>query len=210
MLLTSSTTFATLPSLCAEPQARIEQFMPITMVMRAHMVLYCSIAVPATTVAEFIRYAKTQPEPILYGANLGAIGHLCGEMMKQKVGIQMTDIHYRSSIMLQQMLLRNDVQTGFDGVPAHAGLVADGKLRALGVTGDQHIPLLPGMPTLAEAGYPGIAIGTAFSRPRAHRNRSSSGLSTLCTGRRPRAISASSSNRRVPRSRAIRQPISPL
>jgi tripartite-type tricarboxylate transporter receptor subunit TctC len=158
LLLTSSTTFATLPNLYADPQVRIEQFMPMTMIMRAHMVLYCSTAVPANTVAEFIQYAKAQPEPILYGANLGAIGHLCGEMMKQKVGIQMTDVPYRSSIMLQQMLLRNDVQTGFDGVPAHAGLVADGKLRALGVTGDQHIPLLPGTPTLAEAGYPDIAI----------------------------------------------------
>ena len=158
LLLTSSTTFATLPNLYAEPQVRIEQFMPMTMIMRAHMVLYCSMAVPATTVAEFIQYAKAQPQPILYGANLGAIGHLCGEMMKQKTGIQMTDVPYRSSLVLQQMLLRDDVQTGFDGVPAHAGLVADGKLRALGVTGNQRVPLLPGTPTLAEAGYPDIAI----------------------------------------------------
>ena len=158
LLLTSSTTFATLPNLYAEPQIRIEQFMPMTMVMRAHMVLYCSTAVPAKTVAEFIQYAKAQPQPVLYGANLGAIGHLCGEMMKQKTGIQMTDVPYRSSLVLQQMLLRDDVQMGFDGVPAHAGLVADGKLRALGVTGHQHIPLLPGVPTFAEAGYPDIAI----------------------------------------------------
>jgi tripartite-type tricarboxylate transporter receptor subunit TctC len=158
LLLTSSTTFATLPNLYADPLIRIDQFMPMTMVMRAHMVLYCSTAVPANNVAEFIHYAKAQPQPILYGANLGAIGHLCGEMMKQKTGIQMTDVPYRSSLVLQQMLLRDDVQTGFDGVPAHAGLVADGKLRALGVTGDRHIPLLPGVPTLAEAGYPDIAI----------------------------------------------------
>jgi tripartite-type tricarboxylate transporter receptor subunit TctC len=158
LLLTSSTTFATLPNLYAEPQIRIDQFMPMTMIMRAHMVLYCSTPVPANTVAEFIQYAKAQPQPILYGANLGAIGHLCGEMMKQKTGIQMTDVPYRSSIFLQQMLLRDDVQAGFDGVPAHAGLVADGKLRALGVTGDRRIPMLPGVPTLAEAGYPDIAI----------------------------------------------------
>lgn len=158
LLLTSSSTFATLPNLHATPPVRLDQFDPMTMAMRAHMVLYVSKDVPADTIPELIAWANAQPQPILYGANPGSIGHLCGERMKQVTGIRMSDVSYRGSLGMQQLLMAGDIKLAFDGVPAHAEMVAAGRMKALGITADRQVPMLPGVRPLAELGFGNIAI----------------------------------------------------
>ncbi|NGM23522.1 tripartite tricarboxylate transporter substrate binding protein [Roseomonas stagni] len=158
LLLTSSSTFATLPNLHANPPVRLDQFEVMTMAMRAHMVLYTSADVPAATIPELIAWANAQPEPIHYGANRGAIGHLCGEKMKRVTGIRMTDVSFRGSLVLQQLMLRGDIKLAFDGVPAHAELVNAGRLKAFGITADRPAPMLPNVRPLAEQGFGDIAL----------------------------------------------------
>lgn len=158
ILLTSSSTFATIPNLYATPPVRLDQFEPMTMAMRAHMVLYVNKDVPADTIPDLIRWANAQPQPILYGANPGAIGHLCGERMKQVTGIRMSDVSYRGSLGMQQLLLAGDIKLAFDGVPAHAEMVALGRIKALGITADHEVPMLRGVKPLAELGYGNIAV----------------------------------------------------
>jgi tripartite-type tricarboxylate transporter receptor subunit TctC len=158
LLLTSSSTFATLPNLHANPPVRLDQFEVMTMAMRAHMVLYTSADVPAATIPELIAWANAQPEPIHYGANPGSIGHLCGEKMKRATGIRMTDVSYRGSLVLQQLMLRGDIKLAFDGVPAHAELVNAGRLKAFGITADRPAPMLPNVRPLAEQGFGNIAL----------------------------------------------------
>ncbi|MEO3474615.1 tripartite tricarboxylate transporter substrate binding protein [Roseomonas sp. CAU 1739] len=158
ILLTSSSTFATLPNLYATPPVRLEQFEAMTMAMRAHMVLYVSNDVPANTIPELIQWANAQPQPILYGANAGAIGHLCGELMKQVTGIRMSDVSYRGSLGMQQLLMAGDIKLAFDGVPAHAEMVNAGRIKALGITADRAVPMLPNVRPLSEQGYGNIAM----------------------------------------------------
>lgn len=158
VLLTSSSTFATLPNLHARPAVRLEQFEPMSITMRAHMVLYVANDVPADGIPELVRWANAQPQPILYGANRGALGHLCGERMKQVTGIRMSDVSFRGSTELQQFLMRGDVKLAFDGAPAHAEMVNAGRYKALGITADRRVPLLPNVPTLAETGFGDIAF----------------------------------------------------
>ncbi len=158
VLLTSSSTFATLPNLYENPAVRLDQFEVLTMAMRAHMVLYVNAEVPANTIPELLQWANSQPEPIHYGANPGAIGHLCGERMKQVTGIKMIDVPFRGSLQLQQMLLRGDVKLAFDGVPIYAELVNTKKLKALGITADRPAPMIPDVPPLAEVGFGNIAM----------------------------------------------------
>lgn len=158
ILLTSSSTFATLPNLYATPPVRLDQFEPMTMAMRAHMVLYVNKDVPANNIPELIRWANAQPQPILYGANAGAIGHLCGERMKQVTGIHMSDVSYRGSLGMQQLLLAGDIKLAFDGVPAHAEMVSIGRIKAFGITADHEVPMLPGVRPFAEQGFGNIAM----------------------------------------------------
>lgn len=157
ILLTSSSTFATLPNLYATPSVRLDQFEPMTMAMRAHMVLYVSKDAP-DTIPDLITWANAQPQPILYGANPGAIGHLCGERMKQVTGIRMSDVSYRGSLGMQQLLMAGDIKLAFDGVPAHAEMVAARRIKALGITADHEVPMLPGVRPLADQGFGNIAI----------------------------------------------------
>ena len=158
ILLTSSSTFATLPNLYTPPPVQLDQFKAMTMAMRAHMVLYVSNDVPANSIPELLQWANAQPEPILYGANRGAIGHLCGERMKQITGIRMTDVSYRGSLGMQQLLMSGDIKLAFDGVPAHAEMVNTGRIKALGITATHPIPMLPNVRPLAEQGYGDIAM----------------------------------------------------
>lgn len=158
ILLTSSSTFATIPNLYARAPVRLDQFDVMTIAMRAHMVLYTSPDVPATTIPELVAWANAQPAPVIYGANRGAIGHLCGERMKRVTGIRMTDVSFRGSTDLQQLMMRGDIKLAFDGVPTHAEMVRAGRLKALGITAPRRVPMLPDVPTLAEVGYDNIAM----------------------------------------------------
>ncbi len=177
ILLTSSSTFATLPNLYAQPPVRLDQFEAMTMAMRAHMVLYVSNDVPANTIPDLVQWVNAQRDPIHYGANRGAIGHLCGERMKQVTGIRMTDVSYRGSLGMQQLLMSGDIKLAFDGVPAHAEMVNTHRIKALGITADRPVPMLPHVRPLAEQGY-----GNLLKEPVWGRSHPQDGL---CRVRRP-------------------------
>ncbi len=158
ILLTSSTTFAVLPHLYEMQRLPLEQFAPLSLLMRAQMALYCNPRLPVASVAELVAYLKAQPLPVHYAANRGAIGHLCGELLQQVTGVRLADVSFRGTTDAQQMMLRGDVRFGFDGVAAYIGMVKGGELRALGVTGDRPVPAMPDVPTFQAAGFPDIAV----------------------------------------------------
>ncbi|MFC7477805.1 Bug family tripartite tricarboxylate transporter substrate binding protein [Dankookia sp. GCM10030260] len=157
LLLTSSSTFCVTPHLFATLPFRLEQFQPLTLLMRGQLALYADPKLPVRTVAELVAYARALPQPMPYAANVGLVAHLSGERLKQATGIDLLDVAYRGTPAAQQMLMRGDVAMTFDGVAAYVGLVRDGDLRALAVTGERRVPVLPAVPTFAEAGYPDIA-----------------------------------------------------
>jgi tripartite-type tricarboxylate transporter receptor subunit TctC len=157
LLLTSSSTFCVTPHLFASLPFRAEQFLPLTLLMRGQLALYTDPKLPVRTVAELVAYARAQPQPMPYAANAGLVSHLSGERLKQETGIQLLDVSYRGTPAAQQMMMRGDVAMTFDGIAAYLGLVRNGDLRALAVTGSHRIPALPEVPTFAEAGFPDIA-----------------------------------------------------
>jgi len=117
--------------------------------------------VPASTLPEFIAYAKARPGKINMGsAGIGSAGHLAGELFKTDAHIDMVHIPYKGGAPALQALLAGDTQLMFDNLANSMQQVRAGKLKAVAVTTAKRSTLVPELPTLSETGLPGFDIYT--------------------------------------------------
>ena len=108
-------------------------------------------AVPATTVPEFIAYAKANPGKLTMGSGgIGSSPHVAGELFKMMAGVDMLHVPYRGVAPATADLLGGQVQVLFDTVPASMGNIRAGKVRALAVTTTTRSAALPNVPAMAE------------------------------------------------------------
>lgn len=120
-------------------------------------------AVPARTLAEFVRWAQANPGRANYATGgAGTLHHLSTEMFKSRAGIFVVPIHYRGSAPAMTDLIGGSVQVMFETLPAAAVQVRAGKVRALAVTSLQRSPAFPDVPTVAESGFPGFEANTWY------------------------------------------------
>jgi tripartite-type tricarboxylate transporter receptor subunit TctC len=125
---------------------------PVAGIMRVPNVMVVGPAVPATTVPEFIAYAKANPGKVYYatGGN-GTSVHLSAELFKAMTGIELLNVTYRGMAAgAYTDLMTGRVQVAFDNLPGSIGFVRAGKLRALAVTTTTRSEALPGVPSIAE------------------------------------------------------------
>ena len=130
---------------------------PITMGVVFPNVMVVHTGVPARTLDEFVALAKQKPGQINYGsAGLGGAGHLAGELFKERAGIDMVHVPYKGGGPAMTDLVAGRIDM-YIGVPSTvAPHVDSGKLRALATTGAKRSSTMPGVPTVAELGYPGF------------------------------------------------------
>ncbi|NBQ74773.1 MAG: tripartite tricarboxylate transporter substrate binding protein [Acetobacteraceae bacterium] len=141
----------------------LADFVPVTNIAAVPLWLVVNPALPVRSVAEFIAYARANPGRIAYASSSqGGAPHLAGELFKLMTGTDLVHVPYRGSGPAGQDLIAGTVQAMFDSVPASAGAVRDGRLRALGVTTKNRIAPFPDLPTIAEAGVPGYEIATWY------------------------------------------------
>jgi tripartite-type tricarboxylate transporter receptor subunit TctC len=110
------------------------------------------------TVAELVAYAKANPDKLRYGsAGIGSFPHFDMEIFARAAGVTMNHIPIKAgaSGMLND-LVNGDLQTAFINVATTASMIKDGKLRPIAVLAEKRLAEYPDVPTLAEAGYPGI------------------------------------------------------
>jgi tripartite-type tricarboxylate transporter receptor subunit TctC len=108
-------------------------------------------SVPATTVPEFIAYAKANPGKIsMASPGIGTTPHLNGELFKVMTGINMVHVPYRSAAAVMTDLLSGQVQLYFGTTASSLEYVRAGKLRALAVTIERRLDALPDIPAVAE------------------------------------------------------------
>ena len=134
-------------------------FQPVTLLANVPNVLVVNPSVPAKTFQEFIAYAKANPGKLNFaspGAGSGA--HLAGELLNLDAGIRMVHVPYKGIAPAVNDLLGGQVQLMFSGVSAIVQQVKTGKLRALAVAGPHRLAALPGVPTIAESGFPGFDV----------------------------------------------------
>ncbi|HEX2828576.1 MAG TPA: tripartite tricarboxylate transporter substrate binding protein [Burkholderiales bacterium] len=134
-------------------------FVPVSVVGYVPHVLVVSVGVPASTVKDFIAYAKSQKQGLNYGSvGTGSPHHLAGEIFKGMAGVNMTHVPYTGSGPALIGVMGGQVQFLSVDLPAVVGQLGSGKLKALGLAAAKRDPLLPDLPTVSESGLPGFEI----------------------------------------------------
>ncbi len=145
------------------PYDTLRDLAPIGMVASAQHVLVVHPGLPAKDVKELLALLKGRPGRYTYGsAGSGSTFHIAAELFKATAGVSVVHIPYRGGGPALVDTIAGQVDMSFPVVSAAQQHVQSGKLRALGVTGPKRSALLPGVPTLAEAGLPGYAFETWF------------------------------------------------
>ena len=144
----------------------LRDFAPVATTFRSALALEVNPAVPVTTTAEFIAYAKANPGKINYASpGVGTLPHVAGELFRALTGVDIVHVPYRNAYLPD--LLAGQVQAAFTPISTSLDFIAQGKLRPLGVTSEGRADVLRDVPALAEA-VPGYAayIWDAIAAPK--------------------------------------------
>lgn len=118
-------------------------------------------AVPASTVEEFVRYAKSHPGQINYASSgAGSNGRLSMEYFMNKTGIQLVHVAYKGAGGVASALLSGETQASFVATSTVVPHVKAGRLKGLAVVGPKRIAPLPNLPTMAELGFPELNVSS--------------------------------------------------
>ena len=138
------------------PYNLLRDFVPVAPVNSSDLVLVAHPSLPATSVTELIRLAKSQPRQLTYASSgPGTPYHMAGELFKAMAGVEITHVPYKGSSGARTDVLAGHVQMMFDAVTTMAPHIRAGKVRALATTGGARSTVMPELPTLAQAGVPG-------------------------------------------------------
>jgi len=149
------------------PYDPVKDFAPVTLVASVPNVLVVNREFAAAngiaTLQDLIGYARRNPGKLNYGSGgNGSAGHLAGELLKARAGMDAVHIPYQGAAPAQLALLSGQSDFMFDNLAASAPLIRDGKVEALAVTTLARSSLLPQVPTVDESGVKGFDLGTWF------------------------------------------------
>ena len=146
------------------PYSLERDFVPVTVVASVPNVVVIHPKHPFKTVKELIDFAKGNPGKLNYGsAGNGTTHHLAVELFKTMTGTQLVHVPYKGAGPLMQDLLAGQVDLAFDGMGTSATQIKAGKLRPIAVTTLKRSPVVPGVPTLHEAGLSGYQVTTWYA-----------------------------------------------
>jgi tripartite-type tricarboxylate transporter receptor subunit TctC len=141
----------------------VGSFTALGLVGATPYVIAVNPSVPARNLGEFVALAKAKPARINYGSSgTGGISHLSTELFKRQANIDLTHIPYKGDGPVVTDLISGQIQVTFGNVVALLPYIRSGSLRALAVTGDQRMDILPDVPTVKEAGYPNYSVVGQF------------------------------------------------
>lgn len=146
-----------IPNIRPVPYDPVKDFVPVSVVAGITWVLVANNDLPARSVPELIALARSRPGRIDYssGGN-GSPQHVAMEAFKASTGTYLVHIPYRGATQAALDVISNQVQVHFSAVSIVLPHIQAGRLRALGVPSASRSPLLPNVPTMAEAGVAGF------------------------------------------------------
>jgi tripartite-type tricarboxylate transporter receptor subunit TctC len=138
------------------PYDPIKDFVAVTELVKAPGVVVVNAALPVKNFAELVAYLKANPGQLSYASpGNGTIGHMWGEMFKSSTHTFMVHIPYRGAGPALNDVVGGQVMVYFDQVAASLPFIQSGKLRAIAVSWDKRLDVLPTTPTYGELGLPG-------------------------------------------------------
>jgi tripartite-type tricarboxylate transporter receptor subunit TctC len=155
-LLAMANTFATVPSLLANPgYDPLRDFTGVSLTCLVPMVMVVTPTLPVRTVRDLVQLAKARPGELSYAtAGAGSTGHIAGELFNRHAKVTMLHVPYKGNSQAIVDVIAGQVAMMYDQVSTAAPLITAGKLRALAVTSLKRSPLFPDLPTVDESGVP--------------------------------------------------------
>ena len=162
-ILMGITTVVQIPALYKKVPYKLSDLAPVSQIAKSADLFMVPRSSGVTTLKQFVDQARAEPGKLNYGTYGNATSsHLNGERFKQKAGIDITHIPYQGSGPEMAALLGGQLTLALvDATAAYPHLKSD-KLNVLAVTGAQRHPALPQVPTMTEAGYPGLEANGWF------------------------------------------------
>ena len=132
---------------------------PVAMIAVAPNLLVVNSALPVKSVADLVALARAKPHTVTYSsAGIGTSGYLAAELLKAKANLDISHVPYKSGPEAVTGVLSGNVTFIFFTVPPLLPQVEAGQLRALAIASAERSPLVPNVPTIAEAGYSGFDV----------------------------------------------------
>jgi tripartite-type tricarboxylate transporter receptor subunit TctC len=170
LLMVSSTQTVNETLYANKPYRLMGDLAAVAPLMANDLVLVVHPAVPAKTLAELLALARQKPGTLNFGSSgPGSNYHMAAELLKSLTGIDIVHVPYKGSTGMRTDILGGQIQMLFDSIPTMAPMVQSGMVRALGTSGTTRSPILPDVPTIAEAGVPGFQFSQwiGFMAPKA-------------------------------------------
>ncbi len=158
-LVTVANSFAVNPAVRNDlPYDSVKDFAPLTSLGITPHILAVHPSVPANSVKELAALARQKPETLTYGTlGEGSYSHLVGKMFEKAAGgIKLVQVPFRGSAPSIVAVLGNQITMVFGNLPEIAPHMKAGKLKALAISATTRSPLVPDLPTMTEAGFPGF------------------------------------------------------
>ncbi len=137
----------------------VKSFTPVMQLGAGPLVLVANPAFPATTAKGLIDLAAARPDTVTYAVSgTGGVNHFAGALFSRITGVQLINVPYKGGPQALTDLIGGQVQIMFGTAAITLSQIRAGRLKALGVSTTKRSPLLPDVPTIAEAGAPGYSM----------------------------------------------------
>jgi tripartite-type tricarboxylate transporter receptor subunit TctC len=164
LFMGTNTSHAINPNLPTKlPYDAVRDFQPVTRIALIPYMLTVHPSLPAKNVKELIALAKARPDQLNFASSgNGTPGHLAGLMLNDAAGIRTTHVPYKGAAPAVTAMVSGETQFTFSSLTSTLPMVKAGRLRVIAMSSLKRSPLMPSMPTVAEAGYPGFEAITWY------------------------------------------------
>jgi tripartite-type tricarboxylate transporter receptor subunit TctC len=138
----------------------LQSFTPVMGLIETNgIILVARKDIPADNISALNAFAKSRPNGLTYGhAGIGNISYIAGELLKAQAGIPLSGIPYRGTAAVLTDLIAGQVDLCFVGISGARGYIDGGQIKVLASTGTERAPVLKGVPTMRESGYPDFVV----------------------------------------------------
>jgi tripartite-type tricarboxylate transporter receptor subunit TctC len=156
LLISNSAPLSISPALMDKPlYDPVKSFRHLLYIGDVPTVIVTHPSIPVTDFASFVSWAKAQREPIAFGSGgQASVGHIVGELLAQKLGVNMTHVPYKGAGPMRTDLLGGQIKVAVDALPQNLQYRRAGQLRLVAVTAPKRVAQASDLPTVVELGHP--------------------------------------------------------